>query len=160
MADISATQTSNNQEWRTPKYFFDLLDQEFHFDIDAAATDANSLCTNWFTKESDGLKQEWWGNVFINCPYNQAKLWLKKAYEEACKGNCTVVLLVAARPDTRYWWNYARWGEVRFLKGRLKFEGAKNSAPFPSCCVVFYRGMKNPPKTVYWEIEKPKNLNK
>lgn len=173
MTNIAATQTSSSQEWRTPKWLFDLLNLEFNFDIDAAATNENTLCNNWFTKENDGLKQVWWGNVFVNCPYNQAKLWVKKGYEEASSGNATVVLLIAARTDTRYWWDYVRWGDVRFLKGRIRFEELvtervgdqlistvrqAGSAPFPSAVVVFEKAewYKHRPTTFYWDIPKEK----
>ena len=52
----------------------------------------------------------------------------------------TVVMLLPARTDTRwfheYIWNKA---EIRFIKGRLKFGNSKNSAPFPSMVVIFQR---------------------
>lgn len=87
-------------------------------------------------------------NVFCNPPYSQIRQFIGKAAEEARAGRATVVCLVPARTDTRWWhqWIYdARWHrtrpgvEVRFLKGRLKFGGSDNSAPFPSALVVFRR---------------------
>ena len=64
------------------------------------------------------------------------KKWMKKAYEESKRG-CTVVCLVPSRTDTAWWHNYAMKGQVIFLRGRLKFGDAKNSAPFPSAIVIF-----------------------
>lgn len=158
MADLAATQTSKTQNWETPKWLFDLLDEEFNFDLDVCATDDNTLCEYYFTEEENGLEQEWWGVAWCNPPYgSQAKFWVEKAYKEAEKGNCTVVLLIASRTDTRYFWDYVRHGEVRFLKRRLKFGGndGKYSAPFPSVVVVFRKGALES-STVYWEVREDK----
>jgi len=61
---------------------------------------------------------------------------MKKAYESALAG-ATVVCLVPARTDTAWWFDYCAKGEIRFIKGRLKFGGSKNVAPFPSAIIVF-----------------------
>ncbi len=87
----------------------------------------------------DGLAMNWWGTVFMNPPYGrEIGKWMKKAYESAQTG-ATVVYLVPSRTDTRWWHDYAMKGEVRFIKGRLKFGGSKNSAPFASAVVIFKR---------------------
>src|SRR5262249_4101706 len=86
----------------------------------------------------DGLAQDWAGEtVFMNPPYGrQISRWVRKAHDSAARG-ATVVCLVPARTDTHWWHNYVIDGEVRFLKGRLKFGDSKNSAPFPSALVIF-----------------------
>lgn len=154
------TGDKSKDQWLTPLWLFDLLHQEFHFDLDAAATDENTLCDKWYTEEQNGLIQPWFGSVWINPPYSQMRQWVEKAYREAELGNVEMaVLLVAARTDTRAWWDYIRKGEVRFLPGRLKFEhpnGAKHSAPFPSAVVVFRKKGFMEPKTVYWNVREPK----
>ncbi len=61
--------------------------------------------------------------------------WMKKAYESALAG-AIVVCLVPARTDTAWWFDYCAKGEIRFIKGRLKFGGSKNAAPFPSAIIV------------------------
>lgn len=158
MNNLDALMTSartgdlSKDEWRTPRWLFNLLDREFDFDLDAAATAANALCKRYYTAEDDGLKQSYFGSTFINPPYSQLRQWVAKGYHEAKIGNAHVVMLVAARTDTRAWWNYIRFGEVRFLKGRLKFEGGKHSAPFPSAVVIFPKFLGTP-KTVYWDVE-------
>lgn len=80
----------------------------------------------------------------MNPPYGrEIGLWMRKAYEESLKG-CIVVCLVPSRTDTAWWHDYVQGkAEVRFVRGRLKFGNAKNSAPFPSA-VVIYR----PPPTL------------
>lgn len=131
-ANIAATQTNDSDEWRTPTWLFNLLNEEFNFLIDVAATDENALCSKWFTEADNGLVQKWSGICYCNPPYSKAAAWFKNAWSEAALGHATTVMLVAARTDTRYWWDYATKAEVRFLKGRLKFIGGKYSAPFPS----------------------------
>lgn len=153
------TGDKSKDQYLTPLWLFDLLNLEFNFDLDVAATDENTLCDYWFTEEHDGLIQPWWGNVWCNFPYSSAADWVKKAYSEAKAGNCTAVLLMPARTDTKYFFDYCRWGEVRFLPSRLKFEhenGVKNSAPFPSCIVVFHKGMDREPTSWFWEVRAPK----
>jgi len=131
--------TSNTNEWATPQDFFDKLNAEFNFTLDPCATEGNHKCDKYFTEEQDGLKQNWDNEVvFCNPPYGTAlKHWVKKASE--ARGG-VVVMLIPARTDTRYFheYIYQKPGvEIRFLKGRLKFGGATNSAPFPSMVVVF-----------------------
>lgn len=120
----------------TPQDFFDKLNAEFGFDIDVCATAKNSKCAKFYTKDDDGLSQDWAGVVWMNPPYGrEISRWMKKANEAANDG-ATVVCLVPARTDTNWWHEYAIQHEVRFIRGRLKFGDAKNSAPFPSAVVV------------------------
>ena len=121
----------------TPQDFFDQLDAEFGFDLDVCASPENAKCTIYFTKEDDGLHQDWTGVVWMNPPYGrEIGRWLKKANESAKDNGATVVCLVPARTDTNWWHEYVIQHEVRFVRGRLKFGDAKNSAPFPSAVVV------------------------
>ena len=138
--------SSRNLEWCTPKDFFDELNTEFHFTLDAAATKDNALCANYYTQEMDGLTLPWnpkTGAVFCNPPYGrEVGKWVKKAYEEAKIRCITIVMLLPARTDTSYFHEYIYgFAEVRFLRGRLKFtDGAGNAywpAPFPSMVVIY-----------------------
>lgn len=117
---------------------FNELDREFHFDLDPCATDFNAKCSNYFTKKQDGLSRGWWGSVFMNPPYGREIIkWVKKAYEESKRPLVDVVVcLVPARTDTAWWHDYCMKGEIRFIRGRIKFSG-KGSAPFPSAIVIF-----------------------
>lgn len=119
--------SSINQNWRTPKVFYENLNKEFHFDFDPCPS--NPI--------TDGLNNEWGKSNFVNPPYRDIAKWIRKGYEEYLKGK-TVVFLIPSRTDTKWWHEYVmQASEIRFIKGRLKFEGAKSSAPFPSCVVVF-----------------------
>lgn len=72
----------------------------------------------------------------MNPPYGrEIGAWMKKADEAAMSGT-TVVCLVPARTDTKWWHEHAIHHEVRFIRGRLKFGDAKSNAPFPSAVVV------------------------
>ena len=142
MSNINVHFSSETDMWSTPQNFFDQYNSVYNFDIDVCATAENAKCAKYFDKEVNGLEQEWEGNCWMNPPYGrEIKHWMKKAYESSLKG-ATVVCLVPARTDTEWWHNYALKGEIEFIRGRLKFGDAKNSAPFPSAVVVF-RGVKD-----------------
>jgi phage N-6-adenine-methyltransferase len=138
--------------WSTPQDFFDALNAEFNFTLDVCATAENAKCPKFYTKEDDGLSQPWWfygtnagrehGAAFVNPPYGkEIGRWVKKASEEAQPG-FTIVALLPARTDTKWFQDYVLpYAELRWVRGRLKFGGAKNSAPFPSV-VAIYRGRK------------------
>lgn len=129
--------SSNNDEWSTPQELFDELDREFHFTLDPCGTDENHKCSLYFSK--DGLSQNWGGHrVFCNPPYSQIGRWVEKAYRETRTDNTLVVLLIPSRTDTKYFHDYIyQRCEIRFIKGRLKFNKSKDNAPFPSMLCIF-----------------------
>jgi phage N-6-adenine-methyltransferase len=121
--------------WGTPIELFRQLDNEFHFNTDVCAVASNAKCSLYYSPKQNGLEQEWRGVCFMNPPYGrQIGKWVKKASES----KATVVMLLPARTDTKWFHDYIyKKTEVRFIKGRLKFGDGKNSAPFPSMVVVF-----------------------
>lgn len=138
MATSSVHFSSETAEWATPQWLFDALSVEFGFTLDPCSTHENAKCATHFTEAEDGLLQDWGDHVvFMNPPYGtQIGKWMRKAYRSAISG-ATVVCLVPARTDTRWWHECAMKGDIRLLRGRLRFEGGKYSAPFPSAIVVF-----------------------
>ena len=129
--------SSATDQWATPLDFFEHIDAEFGFELDVCADAQNTKCRRYFTPEEDGLAQPWVGVCWMNPPYGrEIGKWVKKAYE-AAEAGATVVCLLPARTDTRWFHDYCVHGEVRFLRGRLKFGGSPNSAPFPNMIVVF-----------------------
>ena len=129
--------SSNKCEWETPQVFFDELNRDFGFTLDVCALPENAKCDRYFTPEQDGLQQKWTGVCWMNPPYGRGiAKWMQKAYESSLDG-ATVVCLIPSRTGSKSWHNYATKGEIRFLKGRLKFGGSANSAPFDSVIVVF-----------------------
>lgn len=134
--------SSKTDDWSTPQDLFDKLDAEFGgLVLDVCATRDNAKCPLYFSREQDGLTKAWADYtcpVWMNPPYGrEIGKWVAKAALEAALG-ATVVCLLPARTDTRWWHDYViPYGEIRFIKGRLKFGGAKTSAPFPSAVVIF-----------------------
>lgn len=129
--------SSKSDDWATPQDFFDELNKEFKFNLDPCADKENAKCKLFFTKKQDGLLQSWKGRrVFCNPPYGRViGDWVRKC---AAGGGIVTVALLPARTDTR-WFHEHVYGkaEIRFLKGRLKFGGHQNSAPFPSMVVIW-----------------------
>lgn len=133
--------SSNKEDWETPQDLFNELNKEFNFTVDVACSEENYKCNRYYTEKENGLKQNWDNEiVWCNPPYGR-KIgdWVKKASES----KATVVMLLPARTDTKWFHEYIyNKAKIRFIKGRLKFGGSVNSAPFPSMIVIF-RGSEN-----------------
>lgn len=132
--------SSKSGVWETPQCFFDALNDEFGFTLDACALPENAKCEKYYTPEQDGLIQPWYGVVWCNPPYGrEVTRWVRKALLSAHEG-ATVVMLLPARTDTLWFHDFIYqkpYVEVRFVRGRLKFGGANTNAPFPSMVCVF-----------------------
>ena len=132
--------SSKNPAWETPQDFFDALNAEFHFTVDAAAEPHNTKCKRFFDPEENGLAQSWDGEtVWCNPPYGRG---IGKWVQKAAESKATTVMLLPARTDTKWFHDFINRPcvEIRFIKGRLKFGGAENAAPFPSMVVIFRNG--------------------
>jgi phage N-6-adenine-methyltransferase len=128
---------SEKMDWGTPQELFDRLNQEFRFTLDVCALPENAKCKRFFSPKENGLQQKWTGVCWMNPPYGrEIEKWMEKALQESERG-ATVVCLVPARTDTEWWHKYALHGEIRFIRGRVKFQGANATAPFPSAIVIF-----------------------
>lgn len=118
--------SSNKQDWETPDDLYHKLNEEFNFDFDPCPKNP----------DFDGLNIDWGKQNFCNPPYNQLQKWIKKGYEQFKLGK-TVVFLIPARTDTKAFHEYLyNIAEIRFIKGRIKFKGAKWNAPFPSMICI------------------------
>lgn len=139
MADrMSVHFLSQRMDWPTPRDLFAQLNSEFHFTLDACASPDNACLPRFYTERDEGLMRSWQGErVWCNPPYGgQIRRWMEKCWTEA--RHALVVALVPSRTDTAWWHDYAmEAGEIRFLRGRLRFEGAEHSAPFPSALVIW-----------------------
>ena len=138
--------SSSHHGWGTPKQLLETLYQVFgRFDLDPCSPSGNARTAPvrarvHFTVEDDGLSLPWHGAVFVNPPYGRCLPdWTAKASHEAATGNAgPIVALVPARTDTRWWHrDIASKATVLFLRGRLAFGDAGQSAPFPSALVVW-----------------------
>ncbi len=146
MSNLAVHFSDKRPDWATPEDFFKQIDKEFSFTLDPCASDINHKCKNYYTKEQDGLLLPWTGNVFVNPPYGNAiNMWVRKAYLEIQSDNCeTVVGLFPSRTDTGWFHDYIyNRSEIRFLRGRIRFEGADHSAPFPSMLVIWKKEYMN-----------------
>tara|TARA_Y100001938_G_scaffold136037_1_gene198424 strand:+ start:659 stop:1201 length:543 start_codon:yes stop_codon:yes gene_type:complete len=158
---------SVNQTWGTPKEFFTYLKQNFLWipTLDAAASPSNKKAPMYFTEDMDALKQEWFGNVWLNPPFGKVLLpqFLDKCTEQIRNGNAdSIFVLIPARTDTKWFHEKvvqnARW--VYLIKGRFNFdspyaaEGA--NAPFPSMLVIYKAGQKYLPDCEIRTLEVPK----
>ena len=129
--------SQESDEWDTPQWLFDALDKEFGFTLDPCCDGHNAKCAEYFTMQENGLLKDWRARVvFMNPPYSDIAAWMRKAYGSSLDG-ATVVCLIPSRTDTAWWHDCAMKGEIRFLRGRLRFGEATNSAPFPSAVVIF-----------------------
>lgn len=144
--------SSERTDWATPPEIFQPINQVFNFTLDVCATAENTTCTKFFSPENDGLTQSWAGEIcWMNPPYGTAiGGWVQKAAEEAVKG-ATVVALLPARTDTKWWHSYVMKAEAIWLvKGRIRFVGAKASAPFPSAVALFNSANAGQPELRQW----------
>jgi phage N-6-adenine-methyltransferase len=129
---------SKTDEWESPDDIIALVNLEFSLELDVCASHENAKCARYFVRADDGLRQTWAGTCWMNPPYGKTiGLWVKKAFESSLSG-ATVICLLPARTDTIWWHGFVQpYAEVRFLKGRLKFGGLENSAPFASVIAIF-----------------------
>lgn len=137
--------SSRSDEWETPWNLFNELNAEFHFNTDVCANESNRKCRHFYSKEEDGLRQDWKGVCWMNPPYGRAiKDWVRKAYTSTLEGADKVVCLLPARTDTAWWHEFVipHASEIRFLRGRVKFSNSKAGAPFPSAIVIFSKNTK------------------
>jgi phage N-6-adenine-methyltransferase len=145
--------TSNRDDWETPKELYKLLNDIFHFGLDAAASDSNHKCNLYLTEQQNALLVDWDEymsknniypkTVFINPPYNNKGILLKffnKIKEESDKG-LTIVVLVAARTETRWHkiaWNYAKYFCFFYKRIQFELDGVPMGTPtFPSELIIF-----------------------
>lgn len=120
--------SSISNHWATPEGIYSVLNDEFCFTFDPCPLMA----------EESGLLVEWPGRVFCNPPYSKISEFMRKGLFSLAQGKCElVVFLVPSRTDTKWFHDFALKGEIRFIRGRIKFSGAKHNAPFPSMVVIF-----------------------
>lgn len=160
-------------EWQTPQWLFDLLNREFHFQVDAAATKENAKLPIYFedldavpTTDFSWYWKGAWERFFLNPPYSAGNIdkFMAKALEESQKG-AIVVCLVPVSGD-KWWIDYAlKAQEIRYIRGRVKFVGFNedgnqvNGSPmFSSCVVIFNRDLSRGYPIIGTTIEQPKRV--
>ena len=146
MMDMTSGLTSTgNIVAETPEYLFRRLSQIFNFTVDVCALPENAKCERFYTSDDDGLSMPWEGGVWCNPPYGrEISSWVKKAYEESQKEyNSFVLMLLPARTDTKWWWDWVQGkATLFFIKGRVKFGDHNVGAPFPSVLALYMKDIK------------------
>ena len=129
---------ASNDEYGTPQALFDHYDRIYHFTLDVCSTPLLAKCQKFFTRELDGLKQEWIGVCWMNPPYSALSDWVRKAYE-AAKNGAVVVALLPVFTDAVWFHDYAPHATIELLKGRLQFlnQGTDGYSPFGHGIFVF-----------------------
>ena len=152
--------SSKTDEWETPDELYNILNNQFNFAIDLAATKENSKCGNYFLGPGsqiaeDSLRFDWDyegftdRNLWLNPPYSRGlqDKFVNKCLNlpNSCNGqfNVRVVALLPVRTATKRWQAIAKKASfVYFLRKRLKFKTNDTtqkvtSAPFDSAIVGF-----------------------
>lgn len=139
--ELSKSKSINKDKWSTPKWLYDTLNEEFKFTLDPCAEHHTAKCKKYFTMEDNGLYQPWrGGTVFMNPPYSRGNIdkWVEKAYLETGNPKTKVVGLLPVSTSSKWFHNWIyKLAEIRFIEGRIKFEGAKYTAPFSSMVAIW-----------------------
>jgi phage N-6-adenine-methyltransferase len=130
----------SNSEWATPQSLFDKLNVEFGFELDVCANADNAKCSRYFTREQDGLSQDWIGVVWMNPPYGRGiEGWMSKALE-ASRDGATVVALIPSRTNAPWWHDYVmNADEIRFIRKKVSFGGRVDGVPFTGSVIAVFR---------------------
>ena len=166
--------SSERHDWRTPPELFEAIETQvlttlgqrrdcsWNFTLDAAASDDNHLCIDYFTEKDDALSQDWYtsGWVWVNSPYGRdIGKWVDKAIEEHKKG-AKIVLLAFASTDTQ--WFAKAWEAASatiFLTGRVNFldHAGNKRAPAPKGSVLFVFDIDHQEEAEFrlWDPRKP-----
>lgn len=137
---LAPLMSSESPEWYTPPDILArVLETLGGIDLDPCSNsrdNPNVPAAHHFTREDDGLRQPWTGRVFLNPPYGAGVgEWVERLRFHYLAGLIpAAIALLPARTDTR-WWRVLAGFPVCFIRGRLKFSGHAQSAPFPSAAV-------------------------
>lgn len=160
-------QSVGKQDYGTPQALFDLWDKDFKFNLDACANAINKKLSSYISPEIDAFRVEWncvWadekyhtfekpGRVWLNCPYGRGitEKWIRRAIQQVEEGNAEFVLMLLPASTGTSWFDLCRKGKIKFLKGRIKFDGAENSAMHDSMLVLF--GTDPSSMTWKWDMQ-------
>lgn len=167
--------SSDKSDWETPQTLFNLYHGIHKFDIDVCANNLNYKMKPYWTEKDNALTKSWKGlNCWMNPPYGRTitPIWISKVFSEIVGTNNLPTLICAllpARTDTKWFHNYI-WNEelcvpynwinrIEFLSGRIKFVGAKHSAPFPSMVVIFNNSKLIEAREAIVAYNKPRAVN-
>lgn len=117
---------NHKDDWKTPAYVYNPLNQEFNFDFDPCPYQHD-------TSQWDGLQVDWGSSNFVNPPYSRMlkEAFVNKAVLESKKGK-KVVMLLPVSTSTKLFHDVIKPNakEIRFVRGRIKFEGVNTMGVF------------------------------
>lgn len=120
-----SAESDEQKEWYTPRWVFDGL--PICFDLDpCAALHYKTPARHHFTKEDDGLSQDWspYGSVWLNPPYGKdIPAWLGKLVAHG-----DGMVLVFTRTDNGWFHAYPPQA-IFFFKGRISFLDTETLRP-------------------------------
>lgn len=115
---------SERQEWRTPLWFFQLLEREVvqrKFQLDAAASAENTKCRRFYGLAENGLTQPWRNPTFCNPNYEDFGSWVKKAFLESSQRNIVSCMIGPGGCSQEWFHHYAKQGTVYLPDQRIAF---------------------------------------
>lgn len=126
---------AGRQDWRTPRYLFEVLQAEVGgFGIDLAASAENALCENFLSEDVDALTVPWVSKNpgFLNPPFKKILPWLLKAESEVEKMNVPFIVMLVPVAAGSAWFDRAlAKHRVEFFDKRLRFEHPSETANSP-----------------------------
>lgn len=151
------------QCWGTPDDFFNVVDAEFGFDIDVAATGQNTKCGRWISPEKDALNVLWFDflrstptvSAWCNPGFKNMRPWVERAYEQTQEVIGSVACVLGPLGDGLWLVDYCHRNatEIRILTPRINFvpapgvEMSRNMKP--NVLVVFRKKANNQP-AIWW----------
>lgn len=131
-------------EWYTPAWITDPLGD---FDLDPAAPvgEHRTIAKKEYTKQDDGLKQDWHGRVWLNPPFSHPAMRL---FVEKMSSHGNGIMLVLNRGFDSAWFQDYIFGKadaILFLRGRIKFidPSGKEMGSSPIGCSLVAYGAEN-----------------
>ena len=130
--------SSDESDWMTPPWIISSIRATFggQIDLDPASSDtANEAFVNaehYFTEKDDGLAQDWFGNVFMNCPWgytirhgkqkSSQMVWIEKAREQLGRTEVMALVTINQAAVSQSWFEYLlHKGLVCFPRRRISF---------------------------------------
>lgn len=144
-------------EYGTPKEVFEKACKKYniHPTIDICGSEKNHVLENYYNKKQNCFTKEINEDFFMNAPYSEIAKFMGFAFAQHRNHNVSVLILAYSKTDTKWWHNYVEpYAEIHFIKGRIRFNdadgnptvnrkisskkfGHKQSAPYPSCWIIF-----------------------
>ena len=141
------------QEWRSPHNFWKVLNSEFSFDTDVAASAENTLCPSYICVEDDALSDYPWIRpnngilrAYCNPGFGNMSPWIEKAAQEVVRDTRAIICVLGLCAPSTKWWQkaVASASEIRLLAPRVQFQAPDPRIPHSSnardCAVFVFRG--------------------